>query len=215
MATIDYQVLSFQDSAPLTEVGMFSADPYTLDLKGKYFKAVSEVLINGIRSPEFIVLSPTRLLAEVPRRLRRSRIVSVSVLLSRRGLTETSRISMRAVVPGARASGFTRLMQMFLKILFTNPGSDIQNPTMGGGMGQLVGATGDPGSLRAQAAIAVRTAEQDLTAVQTKNTGLSDSERLKSATLLSADFNAATTGVSVKLRITAMDGSTHEPVVSV
>ena len=215
MSTVDYQVLSFQDAAPLTKIDVYSMDPYTLDIRGKEFKAVSSVLINGVKSPEFIVLTSRRLLAEVPRSEKKARIRSVTVLLSRSGITKRSSISLRAVVPGARAQGFTRMTQSFLRMLFTNPGSDIQNPEKGGGLGLLLGATGDAGALRAQAAQAVKNAEEHLIQLQAGNPGLEDSERLRSATLVSADYSAASTAVSIRLRLTAMDGSTHEPVVSV
>lgn len=215
MPAVDYQVLAFQDAAPLTKIDVFSHDPYTLDIYGKHFKAVARVMINGEKSPEFIVISSRRLLAEVPRRQRKSQLRSVKVLLSRHGLTEESSISLLAVVPGARATGFNRLVQSFLRMLFTIPGTDIQNPTLGGGLGRLVGSAGDPGVLRVQASESIRAAEQHLTRLQAAADGLLPSEKLQSVTLLSADYIAATTAVTVKIRITAMDGTTHEPVVSV
>jgi phage baseplate assembly protein W len=215
MPNADYQVLSFRDAASLTKIDVFSYDPYTLDIHGEHFKAVSEVLINGERAPEFIVLSPRRLLAEVPRRQAKAQIRTVRVLLSRHGVTETSMLALKAVVPGARATGFTRLMQSYMRILFTDPGTDIQNPTLGGGLGRLLGSAGDTGELRTTASQAVQRAEEHLTRIQARALGLLAAEKLQSVTLLSAEYNAATTAVSIKIRITAMDGSTFEPVVSV
>jgi hypothetical protein len=213
--TADYQVLSFQDTASLTEIDVFSSDPLTLDIRGKGFKAVSAVLINGDRSPETIILSPQRLLAEVPRRQKGSQISTVRVLLSRQGMTPQSLITFRSVVPGAKASGFTRLLQSFIRLLFTDPGTDIQHPELGGGLGSLLGTAGDVGTLRAQASLAVKRAEEHLGRLQADSPRLLDAERLQSVKLLSVDYSAATTAVSIKLRITALDGTTFDPVVSV
>lgn len=215
MSTADYQVLSFKDAAPLRSVDLYSTSPMTLDIRGKDFVAVSDVIINGVKSPEFIVLSARRLLAEVPKAERSSRIRSVTVLLARNGITSRSAIALQAVVPGAKATGFTRLMQAYLRLLFTTPGDDLENPELGGGLYRLIGFAGDAGSLRAAAARAVRDAEEHLLQLQAKNAQLTDAERLQSATLLSADYSASSTAVAIKLRLTAMDGSTHDPVVSV
>lgn len=213
--SVDYQVLLFQDAAPIKSVGLYSEDPPTLDIKGTNFADVSTVLINGALSPEFITLSARRVLAEIPRSERSARIRSVSVLLKKTNVTGRSSISFRAVVPGARATGFTRLLQSYLRLLFTNPGDDLANPDEGGGLYQLVGASGDQGALRAVAASAVKRAEESMIRLQTSNDLLEDSERLQSVSLLSAEYNPSSTSVAIQIRLTAMDGTTHQPVVSV
>jgi len=211
----DYQVLAFHDAAPLRQVGIYAQKPLTLDVRGKSFVGVSKVLINNVESPEFVVVSTTRILAQVPDSEANAQLRTVRVLLARTGLTKTSVVDLEAIVPGARASGFNKLLQAFLRLLFTNPGEDIANPWAGGGLGKLVGAAGTPGELRGIAASAIRTTEQHLIRLQTRNSVLTDAERLRSATLLQAEYDLASTSMAVRLTLTAMDGTTGNPLLNV
>lgn len=214
MSAADYQVLAFHDTAPLRQVGFYAQEPLTLDVRGASFVGVVAVYVNGTPSPEFIVLSTTRLLAQVPNSEKNAQLTNVRVVLSRSGLTQTSVIDLDAVVPGARATGFTKLMQAFLRVLFTNPGDDLEYPWLGGGLSRLIGAAGTPSELRAQASAAISTAAQHLVRLQTQNPVLTDAERLRSATLLLAEYDQATTAVQVRVTLTAVDGTTGNPTVS-
>lgn len=215
MSTADYQVLAFRDDAPLRSVGYYSQDPITLDIRGDSFIGVAAVLVNGVPSPEFVVISPRRVLAQVPDSQVHAQLTAVKVLLARTGLTRTTAIEMESVVPGARATGFTKLLQAFLRVLFTNPGDDIAYPWLGGGLYGLVGSAGTPSELRTRAAQSISTAEQHLIRLQTGNPVLTDSERLRSATLLGAEYDQATTTVRLQITLTAMDGTTGNPFLSV
>ena len=215
MATKDYPVLQFQDAALVRQVRVYTRSPLVLDLRGKNFVGVSEVRINGRPVPEYIVLSPSRVLAPVPTRVVGTRIRSVRVLLAQEGLTETTRIRFRVSVPGGRGVGFSRLLQSFLRLLFTEPGEDRDDLGRGGGMRGIVGSAGDPGALRAGVVRSVRDTESQLVRLQTVNPQLQDSEKLQSATVVSAEFIPALAAVHLQLRLTAMDGSTHDPVLSI
>jgi hypothetical protein len=211
----DYQVLAFRDSAPISKVGLYSDSPLSLDIRGTNFAGVARVLINGEASPEFVVLTEKRILAEVPDSQKGSVIQSVRVLLARAGITSTTTIALEAVVPGSKAVGFTRLLQAFLRVLLTTPGEDFENRTLGGGLYRLVGAAGTPAELKGAAAQAVNTSEDQLIALQAANPYLDDSERLQSVTLLQAEYVPATTSLDLRFRLTAVDGTTGNPLVSV
>lgn len=215
MSRYDYQVLAFQDAAPLREVGFYSSSPLTLDIRGRNFSGVSTVLINGVPSPEFVTLSKTRVLAQVPDSQKDARLSSVRVLLAKTGLTERTAIQLKSVVPGQRARGFTRLLQQFLRILFTIPGEDFQNEQVGGGLLRAIGASNSSGELRSLAARAVSDTETQLIQLQAANPNLSKAERLQSAALLEAEYVPSTTSLNIRLRLTAMDGTTGNPSVSV
>jgi len=212
---VDYQVLAFHDAAPVRQVGIYASSPLTLDVRGRSFVGVSKVFVNDVECPEFIVVSSTQVLAQVPTSEVDARLRSVRVLLSRSGLTQTSVVDFEAVVPGARAEGFTKLLQAFLRLLFTNPGEDLANPWAGGGMQRLVGSAGTPAELRGLAATAVQTAEQHLIRLQTRNSVLTDGERLQSASLLQAEYDLATTSIAIRVKLTAMDGTTGNPLLNV
>ena len=215
MATKDYPVLQFQDAALVRQVLVYSRSPLVLDLRGQHFIGVSEVRINGRPVPEFMVLTPSRILAPVPTRVVGTRIRSVRVILAREGLTQTTKIRFRASVPGGRGTGFSRLLQSFLRLLFTATGEDLDDFTRGGGMGKIVGAAGDPGALRSGVVRSVRDTESQMIRLQAGNTRLQDSEKLQSATVVSAEFIPSLAAVHLQLRLTAMDGSTHDPVLSI
>ena len=214
-ARADYQVLSFSDSATLTRVGIWSSAPLTLEITGEEFRAVSEVRINGVASPEFVVVSSGRVLAEVPRSERTSRLRRVQVLLHRKNLTPTSAIAFRSVVPGGRATGFTRMLQSFLRVLFTNPGEDLHDQQLGAGLSGLVGSAGSPGEMHSVAAAAIAEAETQMVRFQARSSSLAPAETLQSAALISAKFDPLATGLRLHIRLTAMDGSTGNPVLSV
>lgn len=211
----DYQVLSFQDIAPVRRVGIYGTSPFSLDIQGTSFVGVDTVLVNGVASPEFLVATPRQIIAQVPDSELSAEIRTVKVLLSKKGLTDTTAIVARAVVSGERAEGFVRLLQTFLRLLLTSPGEDFQNPALGGGLFLLVGTSGEAGDLRARAAQAIRTTESQLISLQAKNPSLASSERLRSAALVQASFDGVSTSISLRIRLTAIDGTTGSPLVSV
>lgn len=211
--SIDFQVLSFRDVAPLVQVGLF--DNTTLDITGKGFVDVAEVLINGEASPEVAILSKTRLLARIPDSQSRSAISSVSVLLARSGELPTSVVNFKASVGGGvQASGRTKLLQNFLKLMLTRPGSDIKNPQDGGGLHELVGGTTADTELQARATAAVSLSQSQMIESQSGDSRLEDNERLLAATLLAVSFDPQQALLSLKIRLTAMDGTTADANVS-
>jgi len=213
--SVDYQVLEYRDSAPIREVGIFTTSPFTLDIKGSGFTDVAVVTINGVRSPEFIVLSGSRILAQVPRSQVSSAIEGVVVFVATGRLQAKSVIDLQAVVTaGKRASGFTHLVQSFLKTLLTTPGSDIFSPSSGGGLLPLVGSIGTSGDILARSKNAVAAAASQLITKQTMNTRLNNSEKLQAAELLSATFSSTTGTVDLRIKLTALDGSTSSASLS-
>jgi hypothetical protein len=215
MSAADFQALAFSDLAPLRSVGFYSQDPLTLDVRGSSFVGVTGVNVNGTPALEYIVVSSTRILVQVPKAELHSQLKSVRVILARSGLTAAALVSFDAVVPGVRATGFTKMMQAYLRVLFTNPGDDLAYPWLGGGMYGLVGSAGTPSELRARASVGVNTAAQHLIRLQVRNPVLTDAEKLRSATLLQADYNSATSSINARIALTALDGTTGNPLVSV
>lgn len=212
--TVDYQVVEFQSSSPVREVGLFSDAPLTLDVAGDNFRNIAEVRINGVRSQEFIVLSPRRLLAEVPRSQRGAAITSVAVIAADQTATRKSIITFVAAPSrGQRAEGRVRLVQTFLKLLFTTPGRDVYSPNLGGSLLSIVGKASSPTAYKAAGTLAVTTTQSQLIQIQAQDSRLADDERLKSASLLSSDFDPQTATLSLRIRLTSVDGSTTDASV--
>ena len=213
--SIDYQIIAYRDVADISRVDLLvDAVVPTLDIRGSNFSDVAEVEVNQIATQEFFVQSSTRLLVEVPEELTGVAINTISVLRASFGNSSRSLIRLQASVGGRRAEGSTRLVQTFLKLLLTTPGTDSFSKEQGGGLLNLVGTAVNPSMLSASSATSVATTETQMIQAQAGDSSLSPDERLRSATLLSANFNPRTTSLSLRIRLTAVDGSSSEVPLS-
>lgn len=204
----DYQFLSYQTLASLREVSLASTSGVpTLDIRGSSFSDVTEILINGFSSPEYVVVSSTRILAEIPVSQRDGSIRSVRVKTSQQREKGASIVAFDANVNRV-SSGWLKLAQSVLKVLLTTQGSDIFNPTVGGGLFSIVGTAGSQSSFISQAALAVQNTQSQVLRLQAEETGLPRDEKLMSLTLLDSNFSPLTTTLSLRLQLTALDGIT-------
>ena len=202
----DYQVIVFRDSAPLTTVGMVPGSPVpTLELQGSKFGGTVEVLINGVRSPEFVVLSGSRIWAQIPRSQVSRQLHSLAVLSASAGNQPSSVVSFRASAGRFVAEGRVKLVQTYLKILLTTPGTDVWYPWMGGGLQGLIGTYSTEPSIRAAAERAVTQTEQHMVRIQATSSA-SDTERLASARLQELTFSPSTASLSLTVRLVSLSG---------
>jgi len=196
---IDFQVVIPQESIPLNSVQRVPGTgvglvPAALDISGNDFTAVDEVQMNGITSPDFVVASATRLIAQVPNSLKASTITSVTVLSKRLTITPQSFLRFRIARSAGRVTGILKLMQLYMKVLFTTPGSDIFAPNIGGGVLRNLGATfgsDQTGDITANLAIGVSQTNRQVIAIQSRDQRLSREERLLTGRLVSANFDRA------------------------
>lgn len=196
MAT-DFQVVFPQELIRLNKIRFTSSGPLglprALDIIGEDFRAVDEVLINEIPSPDFLVLSQRRLIAQLPDTLQRApNIVAVAVISRTLTLTPRSLIKFRISDQPGRVNGILRLMQKFLKVLFTLPGSDIFAKRSGGGGLRRIGTTfgsDEGGGIISDFIISVDTTARQITSTQGRDPMIPRSERLMSANVTRANFN--------------------------
>ncbi len=119
--------------------------PRAVELRGNRLDVASAVEINGMGAPAFMALGPGRLLAQVPTGLL-GRITEVAVFSD-------------YLDPGGRSLAFYdlgshpflvdgkyRVLQNYVKLLMTTPGTDIFSPGSGGGFQQLIVRNVSPGS---------------------------------------------------------------------
>jgi phage baseplate assembly protein W len=169
-----------------------------------------------VRSPEFIVLSPRRILAQVPRNQRSASIESVVVITADDVRAPKAIVSFLAIAPRAQvAEGLSRLVQSYLKILFTTPGRDIFLPGLGGGLLSLVGEANTPANLKAASKIAISNTQSQLVRIQSQDPRLTNEERLKSATLLSSEFDPRNGTLSLRVRLKSVAGNAADAGVIV
>ncbi len=205
---MDWQILAFQDAATLDSFDFVSGreGERVLDIRGSLFKDVVDVRINGVSSPEFIVASKHRILAQLPERS--LPLTEVVVLTGQGGLTHKSIVSFEAFVGGRVASGRTAMVQRYLKMLMTSPRRDIFRPGDGGGLLLLVGSAMEAGELRARASMAVEKTTQLLTQRQSQDRALPPSETLRSVTVTNLSVDHASATLFLGLSLTAADGTT-------
>lgn len=209
MAT-DLQTVFPQDQIPLSQVAQVPGlAPRTLRVVGQDFSAVAEVQLNGVTSPSVVILNRNVLLAQVPKEIVGDTISSVSVLSATLTLTASSLLNFELGPRSQKVNGLLKLVQVFVKILFTTPGRDIFSPNLGGGGLRNLGQSFDSAQGKGIVAdffISVSNTTKQLTALQARSTRLPRAERLLSATVISANFNAQEAALIASMSIMSQTG---------
>jgi hypothetical protein len=206
----DLQVATPQEVIPLTALSNVPGfSPRTLDIRGQDFSSIDQVLINDLPSPDVIVMSRTRLLAQVPNILSQTTVTSVTVLSNRLFITDKSLIQFIILPTPGKVSGILRLVQIFLKILFTTPGRDIFAPRIGGAGLRNVGQSFDNsegGGVVSDLIVSCNTTQRQILAIQSKDPSLPRDERLLAAKVTSAAYNKTETALVATIEITSQTG---------
>lgn len=211
---IDFQVVFPTEVIKLNGIRLTPPSPLglptQLDILGEDFSSVDEVFINDMESPDVIVVSKNRLLAQLPDVLQKSRAVNSVMVLSRKlTLSPRSLIRFRIGDTPSRVSGILRLVQVFLKVLFTTPGTDIFSKRVGGGALTLLGETfgADEGrKVVSNFVVAVDTAQRQIIALQGRDPALPPDERLLSARVTRSGFNREQGAIIASVELTSQAG---------
>ena len=207
---IDFQTVFPQEAVILNNVTVRPGPPRIVDVLGADFRAVDEVLVNKVASPDVFVVSKNRLVAQVPEAMLSQRILSVAVLSRRLTLSSKSLIRFRIGKRPGKVTGVLRLVQLFLKILFTTPGTDIFNQQLGGGalvsIGQTFGVE-EGTDIVNSLVISIDTTAKQIISLQSRNPSLPLDERLLSARILRAGFNKEEGAIDVAVEITSQAGT--------
>jgi len=165
-------------------------------------------LVNGVKSPDSIIISKTKLLAQVPDELLDQNVLNVSVFSRRLTITPRSFIRFRISKTPGKVTGIMRLMQKYLKILFTSQGTDIFNPQLGASAMKNIGSTfsGDGRAIVQNMVIAADTATKQMIALQARDPSIPADERLLSATVTKSGFNKEEGTVNVEIELINQTG---------
>lgn len=207
--SIDVQTVFAQESVILNQIRVIPGPPRVISVIGEDFRSVDSVVINQVKSPDVVILSPTSLMAQVPDSVGQDRIVSVIVLSKKLTLSNRSLLKMQIGDTPGRTSGILRLIQLFIKVLFTTPGRDIFSPRIGGGALKDIGSTfgaGQGSDIVNGFVIAVDNTTRQITAIQSRDTSIPREERLLSADVLSASYNKSIGGIDVSVKISSQAG---------
>lgn len=207
---VDFQVCFPQETVKVSLVRTVPGMPVrTLDIYGDDFRSADEVLMNEVVSPSFVIVAKNRILAEVPQALKDSTISSISVLSKRLTITPRSYIRFRIGRTPSKVRGILRLMQLFLRLLFQTPGTDIFSPKLGGGalvhIGQSVSVENGT-DMVGDFIVSVDNTTKQIIQIQGRDQSIPPDERLLEAKVLSAGFNKNETAIIASIEIVSQAG---------
>lgn len=206
----DLKILTIRDNLLVSGV-VFAQNisPLSIVVTGENFDQASKILINGVESPEHVIVSATRLIAQVPDSERANLLTKIVVLADTPSAKRSSILSFEAgEIKGLQ--GLERLVQLFCKILIQTPGSDRFDPNKGGGLLSLIGlnvSKRDTKLLQASVVGAVGRTKEQILAAQAKNRRIPSSERLLSAAITAVGFDSSTATLTARVSISAASGS--------
>lgn len=208
--SVDFQVVFPQQVVPLNSVRILTGvTPRSIDVMGSDFRSVDQVLINDLASPDVVILSKNRLLAQVPDSLLQSTLTSVTVVSHSLTLSDRSIIKFQLGKTTSKVSGILRLVQVFLKILLTTTDTDIFAPRIGGNALRDIGLTfgkDQGGTIVSDIIVSVNTAARQITTIQARDPSIPRDERLLAAKVTAANFNRAEAALIVTVEITSQAG---------
>lgn len=206
---VDFQVCFPQETIAVNKVKALQADPPIIEVEGEDFSAVDSVSVNEVEVPAFAVLSTRILRAQLPPSIGLADVGSVTVLSKRLVATAKSTLRFRLGTVPSKVRGPLRLSQLFLKVLFTNPGTDIFNKKLGAGALRTLSATfsaSDSGGIINDFSVAVRSTVRQIVAIQARTPSLPPDEKLLNASILSSSFSPQEAALSVAIEILNQSG---------
>jgi hypothetical protein len=208
---MDLQFVQFNDALAVTSAREVpDMIPRSLEIRGPDFRHATEVLINEENSPSFAIASKTVVIAQVPTSQVKAVIRSLSVLSSDFTATVQSRIQFRLGRDPKKATGLKSMMQTFLKILFTDAGTDAFAQRIGGSGLKNIGrnfSLGDSQTIVSDFSISVRRAESQMRALQSQQPRLPDTERLLSANILNSKFDIQLSALVARVELISQSGT--------
>lgn len=203
------QVVRLRDSVPVYGAeNVKGSSPRQIRIRGSDFRYVDAVVINGLETKEFFVESTSLLRVTVPEPARNDRIYSIAVLSSRITMTDQSVVLLDVGAKPRRVTGTLRLLQVFTRLLFRSPGSNIYYPESGGGVRKLLqGRTNDMKLLSGDLTVAVNRVQQFIVNAQSQARGIPLDERLLSASVRNL-HQPDEVSLEVSIQITTHAGTT-------
>lgn len=187
----DFQCVFPSSIVPLSSIRLLpGVTPMSVDVVGQDFRNVDEVSINGIAAKSVLILSPNRLIAQVPDGIL-DKVTSVTVTSTLLTFTNKSLLRFRLGRSTSKVNGMLRLVQLFVKLLFTTQGTDIWAQRLGGNglrdVGRSFGRDGGSGIV-ADFHIAVQETQKQIIAIQTRDPSIPREERLLKAKIATVRY---------------------------
>lgn len=186
--------------------------PLSILVSGEKLNTASEVLYNGISVSEFAVVAPNRLVVKVPKSQIGQKFQDIKVLSPVSVVKADAVLSFGVTTPPKTVSGIDRLVQSWVIVFMTTPGSDIFTPNSGGGAVAIIGRPTDRTGkgVAADLAIAIERTKQEILRLQAGSQIIPPSEKLLSSSLDSIQYDQASTVTSARVNIQNMIGNFAE-----
>lgn len=210
---MDLQFIQLLDLVPLRQVLPLRVEVPTLDVYGQDFRKVVAVYMNGVKSPDVVVVSRGRLWAQVPDALVGGKISSVNVYSS--GLIMTERTQLRfSLEDNRKAEGLLQLIQLFVKLLLQSPRTDSFDAVGGGYLAHIGSNIGSRQVIENKVRDGVDTVTQAIRNRQQGDTRIPLDQRLQSADVIGLRVVPETGQVDVRVAISNQAGQTGLSLVS-
>lgn len=186
--------------------------PQSFIVVGEDLNKTDEVRYNGVQADEFVISSPTRLIVKVPPSQVGKPFTDLKVLSSVSVAKKDAVLTLGISRPISTVSGIDRLVQNWVIIFMTTPGTDIFSPNSGGGGASLVGRSTDRTGkgVAADLSLGIEKTKQELMRLQAENQTIPPSERILSSSLDVVEFDEKTTVLSARVNIQNMLGDVAE-----
>lgn len=186
--------------------------PPSIVVLGEKMNLAQEVFYNNIKVTEFVISTQNRLVVRIPVSQVGKDFISIQVFSSV-SITKTSAaLAFELMRPLRQVEGIERLVQSWMIVFFTTPGSDVFDLQSGGGVRSIIGKnTNAQGKgVSADLALAIERTQNEILRLQSKDSRIPLSEKLLSATLSSMSFDDKTTTLSASVALKNMLGEQAE-----
>jgi hypothetical protein len=186
--------------------------PPSVLVVGEKMNLATEVLYNGVSAEEFAIASSNRLIVKIPPSQVGKEFKDLKILSPVTVAKADATLSFGVTKPPKKVSGIDRLVQSWVMVFMTTPGSDIFTPNSGGGGIALIGRTTDRAGkgVAADLALAIERTKQDILRSQASNQTIPPSEKLLSSSLDAVQFDKDSTVLSARINLQNMLGDAAE-----
>ena len=190
----DFGCVTYTKIIPVSGIGIHS--PGTLSVEGADVLSTSTVFINGVSTKEFIILSKTKLIVDIPSQEQTNPISTVTLA----GPTGDVGILGFDLTSKAPMSDSKYVIQRFFRFLFTDPGSNVFDPAEGVGLVSKVGATAFE-NIEVEVVTCIKQAEAHILTTQRPELPDSKTLRMVNVTNVSYSINTLTAAVSISFEL--------------
>lgn len=186
--------------------------PPSIVVMGDSFDKATEILYNDVPVDEFFIQSKSRIIVKIPSQCIGKMMTGIQVLSTTTVSKKDASLSLKLHSPLQRVSGIDRLIQNWMMVFMTTPGSSVFDKSSGGGAQALIGkqTSRDGHSATADLTMAIERTKNEILTKQSSARNIPASEQLLSADLDSVSFDSSTGKLNATVSLQNMLGSSAQ-----